>query len=541
MKFSTVLTMLILSTILTACGGGGGGHSNIPHTTLPDVIISNAEVTSMSNERFSNISKAREIVENANNQANTTQASVFNVKTLNSAPVLSDDDIIDEFKYMNEYFVNGKVFDENGNIKLSHNQLKKYLILAGYDLEDINLSHIEGNDDVEKLNRWVDINIVQVQRKAQDRYRKYGNKQDTGLEDAKLNVVNIDAKQDSYVSFALDKNGKIETLYFDVDMDSADGRQMTLSRDQGIVFSRKEGYMLVYGVELEIGNTGASRDIRLELFEKPTDINKLRKMLIAALYEEKENGTLANDQNIGDNVDEFITDSISTINALTLDSFTKNTDGAFSEGGKATTYVKYETYAKGIGQKGLQYSDFGTVHIDSMEGKETVNEKFVFAGGLEGKRISKNDLQEQMKFEGKAVATVIHHDETGNERIENTTSFDGEAELVFDNGVETLSTEFKKWYNVTVTSNANKDNYNITFTNSDNDIDSKYKFNDNKVYDITDFVGDNGNGSYGAVDIGYYGDNGKPEEATGYVAYGENLSDGVDLHTQIGFGTQIVK
>ena len=178
-----------------------------------------------------------------------------------------------------------------------------------------------------------------------------------------------------------------------------------------------------------------------------------------------------------------------------------------------------------------------------MEGNETVNEKFVFAGGLEGKRISKNDLQGQMEFEGKSVATVIHQDETNGERIENTKSFDGTANLVFNNGSETLTTNFDKWYNVTVTSNTNKDNYNITFSNGNgvHKNNELYKFNDKDSFTVNDFVGDKNDGSYGAVDIGYYGDNKTPQEATGFVAYGQNLSDGVDLHTQIGFGTQIVK
>ena len=534
MNFSTILTTLMLTTALTACGGGGGGHGNIPNTTLPDITSSNAEVTSMSNERFSNINKAREIVEDANNQSSTSQISTLNLRTLAAKSSLSDEQIFEEFENMKGYFV-----DNYGNSTVTDSELKKYLILAGYDLDDINLSHIEGNSESEKLNRWVEINIIQIQKKAQHRYNMYGTKHDIGLENAKLNVVNIDAKQDSYISFTLDKNGKIEQLHFEVDTNSADARYMTLNRKSSKEFTR-QGAMLVYGVKLT-----DSIDIRLELFENPNNIGTLKKMLIAALYEEKEQGRFDNDANITD-VNKFMEDSIQKINSLILDDFNKTEDTAnvgeaFKEGANTTTKVTYESYTKKNGAKKLQYSDFGTVYVDSMEGNETVNETFVFAGGFDAKRISKNDLQGRMEFEGDAVATVIYQDERDDTRVEHTQSFDGEAELVFDNGVETLSTEFKKWYDVEVTSNANKDNYNITFTNSDNDIDSQYKFNDNKVYNITNFVGDNGNGSYGAVDIGYYGDNGKPEEATGYVAYGENLSDGVDLHAQIGFGTKIDK
>ena len=45
MRFSTILSTLILTTTLSACGdGGGGGYGNIPNTTLPDITSSNAEV-----------------------------------------------------------------------------------------------------------------------------------------------------------------------------------------------------------------------------------------------------------------------------------------------------------------------------------------------------------------------------------------------------------------------------------------------------------------------------------------------------------------
>jgi hypothetical protein len=286
MKKISLLSALTVSTILSACGGGGGGgHGNIPNTTLPDITSSNAEVTSMSNERFSNINKAREIVEDANNQSSTQQISTFNLRTLNVSKALSDEQIFEEFENMKGYFV-----DNYGNSAVTDTELKKYLILAGYDLNDINLSHIEGNNESEKLNRWVEINIIQIQKKAQHRYNMYGTKHDIGLENAKLNVVNIDAKQDSYVSFTLDKNGKIQYLHFNVDSNSADSRYMTLERTSSKEFTR-QGAMFVYGANLDVN--GYNLELWLEFFEEPKDINKLRKTLIAALYEEKEDGSFS--------------------------------------------------------------------------------------------------------------------------------------------------------------------------------------------------------------------------------------------------------
>ena len=159
---------------------------------------------------------------------------------------------------------------------------------------------------------------------------------------------------------------------------------------------------------------------------------------------------------------------------------------------------------------------------------------------MDAKRIKNKDtIQGDITFAGNAVATVIHQDYTGEERVENTKTFDGSANLVFNNGAETLTTKFDNWYDVTVTSNTNQDNYNITFENNTmSDEDKKYyQFNNDATYTVSDFVGGNkSTGSYGAVDIGYYGDNGVAEEATGYVAYGKNIDTNKELNAQIGFG-----
>ncbi|MFR8206673.1 MAG: hypothetical protein ACLU99_10405 [Alphaproteobacteria bacterium] len=58
-----------------------------------------------------------------------------------------------------------------------------------------------------------------------------------------------------------------------------------------------------------------------------------------------------------------------------------------------------------------------------------------------------------------------------------------------------------------------------------------------KNTDVKDFVGNKADGSYGAVDIGYYGETkDNPSEAAGYVAYGERYNNSTNLHAQIGFG-----
>jgi hypothetical protein len=98
----------------------------------------------------------------------------------------------------------------------------------------------------------------------------------------------------------------------------------------------------------------------------------------------------------------------------------------------------------------------------------------------------------------------------------------------------------------------NKDDaakYDISFTGGER-IEKETDWEDNVKYTgfrlnneetVTDFVGwkDDGN-RYGSLDIGYYGTDGTPAEATGYVGYGEKISDGESgaesLHLEIGFG-----
>lgn len=518
MKKLSLIAALTLSTMLSACGGGGGGHGYIPPTTLPDnpdnpdinACATNPE-TCMTTKKFSNAEKRIELWQNA-------EAQTFSGRRMLNAARNSDADSVTT-AYNNMY-----TFLVEGNLDTATDEtLLKSLLLAGFKKDELPTVDLEN---------WVNINANEIKNKAQTVWDMYGTEREVSIDNAKLNVVNIDAKQDSFVRFTVDKDGKIEKLHFDVDMDHADSRSMTLDRTGDGTFTRK-GQMLIYGVKLQSGP-----EVRLELFETPTDIDKLRNMLIAELNDNKTKWNLPDDQ---------VTQSIDFINKLELDDFhqgitedTAQPGDAYSEGGKATTTITYTSKAKDLNdKKGLQYADFGFVGVQGMEGTEVVNETFVVAGGMDARRIEKDDLiqlQQPMTFEGTAVAALNYQDETGQDRVEHPKNYEGTANLVFDSGKETLTTDFSKdgWYNVVVTSSANKDNYNIQFNGTPQD--TMYQF---KNTDVKDFVG-NPTGSdypYGAVDIGYYGETkDNPTEAAGYVAYGERLDPGINLHAQIGFG-----
>lgn len=530
MKKLSLIAALTLSTMLSACGGGGGGgHSFVPPTTLPDnpsnpdnpstnACSLNPE-TCMTSQSFSNAKKRIELYQNAENQATTFSGR----RKLRAAPRNSDADSV------TTAYNNMRTFLVEGNLDAATDKtLLKSLLLAGFNKNELPTSDLED---------WVKINANQIKNKAQMVWDMYGEVKEVSIDNAKLNLVNIDAKQDSYVQFTVDESGKIQKLHFDVDMDHADSRKMSLDRKSEGVFTRT-GQMLIYGVKLNNGE-----EVRLELFETPDNLDKLKNMLLAKLEENKEewivNGTPENTAN------EWAEAGKTLINGITsLDAFNGYTEKtapngkAYSEGGEVTTTITYTSKAKDLNDKrGLQYADFGFVGIKGMEGSQEVNETFVVAGGMDAKRINKDDLiqlQQPMTFKGTAVAALNYQDETGGDRVEHPKNYEGTANLVFESGKETLTTDFSKdgWYNVVVTSNASQDNYNIKFNGEPQN--TMYKFNNTNV---NDFVGNKADGSYGAVDIGYYGETkDKPTEAAGYVAYGERYNNGTNLHAQIGFG-----
>ena len=523
MKKLSLIAALTLSTLLSACGGGGGGHGYIPPTTLPDnpdnpdinACATNPE-TCMTTKKFSNAEKRIELYQNA-------EAQTFSGRRMLKAARNSDADSVTT-AYKNMY-----IFLVEGNLDTATDEtLLKSLLLAGFKKDELPTVDLED---------WVNIHANEIKNKAQTVWDMYGTEREVSIDNAKLNVVNIDAKQDSFVRFTVDKDGKIEKLHFDVDMDRADSRNLTLNRTGDGTFTRK-GQMLVYGVKLDSG-----QEVRLELFEKPTDIKKLQNMLIAELNDNKEEWALQG--MLEDQIKQLVNEATALIGNLALDDFhkgitedTAQPGEAYSEGGEATTTITYTSKAKDLNdKKGLQYADFGFVGVQGMEGTEVVNETFVVAGGMDAKRISKDDLiklQQPMTFEGTAVAALNYQDERGQDRVEHPKNYEGTANLVFDSGKETLTTDFSKdgWYNVVVTSNAKQDNYDIQFNGTPQD--AMYQF---KNTDVKDFVGNKADGSYGAVDIGYYGETkDNPSEATGYVAYGERYNNSTNLHAQIGFG-----
>lgn len=532
MKKLSLIAALTLSTMLSACGGGGGGgHSFVPPTTLPDNPSNPGDVTNacaanpetcMTSQSFSNAERRIELYQNAENQASTlSQASTFSARGMLRAAARNSetDSVTTAYNNMHNFLIEGNLSS------VADETLLKSLLLAGFNKDDLPTTG---------LKDWVKINSIMIKNKAQKIWDMYGVEKDVDMKNANLAFVNIEATQDSYVNFIVDDSGKITGIHYDIDTKSSSSRAMDFVKKSDNYFERKGAS---YVIEFPV--TG--RTLEIELVEDITadNIEMLKKRLIAKRYEKNDKNNLAED--------------LELINALTFEKFEEmkaqyqqnpeNSRFTYN-GGEGITKLTYKSYGKQIGEKGLQYSDFG---YNTLNGKNpdgsTFENTFVFAGGYDVKKIDKVNLSGKMTFKGDAVATVLYQKEheRREDRKEENAVYTGTSELEFNNGNEVLTANFADWYNVQVASNGG--NYNIELTGGNNIANDKFKFNDDDLKK-ENFIGTHPDGRggkyYGAVDFGYYGDNADPTEATGYIAYGTSKPDGIDgadtLHAQIAFG-----
>ena len=571
---TSLFTILSLTTILAACGGGGGGGgggngsgSTVPTTTLP-TTASCSGTTCMTTASFSNSQRRAEIYNQAAAQVpDSSLASSSGLQTM-GITTFGNEKVENAYAYLKEWLIDGG--DLTG---VDAKDLRMILLLAGFDN-----SMLPGNGH---LKKWLQRNANMVKNKAQETYDMYGTVKDVSLENAKLTMVGNGDEQDTFVNFILDDQGNITGLHMDIDTDHANSRmidsQKAAGSDNKFV---KTGYDIVYGLRIGVKESSIystdcalvnlnpeGHSLELDFNELATSDEQLRKLLIAKLYEDKDHWKhhyTGTDEQFEADFETFAEQSTAWINTLTVADFTEanlnvtDHNVAFADGlnEQHTSTTTYESYAKNIGEHGLTYSDFGLIGINSNEGSAEVNEKFVFAGGYDVKRIrdtSTLNAQGEMNFEGNAVAALIYQKEDGGNgaagRQEDSASYQGTAKLTFNNGNQKLVTNFNNWYDVEMNTGSSGDT--LKFTNGDKITDSKFKFEgrDNS-FTVENFTtpgikeGAFGSGeTYGTVDVGYYGDNNNPTEATGYVVYGEERPIDANhtsesLNMAIGFGAQ---
>ena len=161
----------------------------------------------------------------------------------------------------------------------------------------------------------------------------------------------------------------------------------------------------------------------------------------------------------------------------------------------------------------LSYSDFG-IYTITNNADTTKTAYAPFAGGYTAKQIDVANIEKDMTFSGRAVGTATKGDDSIN--------LGGTATLNFKTGdtpTSELVANFDNWYNVTITQNGDAPNANFVFSGNPTE---------------TDVILTNTTGT-GTMNVGYYGPDGTPTEATGLAQFQESgVETGVKFDMAFG-------
>lgn len=606
-KLSFIAALTLSTMLSACGGGGSGHSfvppTTIPDITNPDTPGTNVPTPEATNEDLT-MMKTRVVADDngfaglVNNtlvsayQEHSSSSGARRARRLsaraNDNNYMSNPNICESGNDCNqEIFENmKKILIEQNLANASEKELRNALILAGF--KDA-LSGIW--DDATELKKYIREHPEEVREKAEAIRDSYT----TTIDNANLTHVEYEAEQSTSVSFVLDDTKKINGIKFK----SGDDVKLVSRQGDKNEFANSEK-VYIYGLRIGTDCTkgacapGQGHSLTVETNEKLNDINEIKSKLIASFEEEyKEGGmdSLHGGTNNGifqeGDKEKFHDYAIKFIQDLPADAFSDtNTDmdtitydHAFYNEADITLKTDYQSYAKDMK---LAYSDFGLMKLDvtekymTREQEEKSEEITIFAGGYDAKKIEAQNLKgEDMTFKGKAIGGVnfeesenwVDNKDVTADTLLLTSNDNDNAELTFNKGKEKLTAKFDNWYDVEMTTEVGKDNGTLKFSNGNKvqgtaKVDAEnFKFRGQDNYTVTDFKGEQmikaygtehivvGQGgditgtSTGSAHIGYYGEAGRPSEATGYIVYGESGPiEGLDrvknLHVNIGFGTQ---
>lgn len=538
MKRLSIITALTLSTMLSACGGGGGGHRYIPPSIRPDnpdqSVVSCTGLTCMTNEGLSNIARRNELYSQA---LGSSGISLF------TSNEVASEDVTQAFKEMKAQLVDDPIDENEGD------GLRPYLILAGFK----NLPETEAD-----LIDWIANRKHMIKRHAEKAYKMYGTEKQVYLDNAKFNLVEETANQDTFINFTVDEKN-INGIEVSENDFGAEAITDKLNYEGGDEFqgTKEDNTLHKYVFRFEKPDS-TYRTLMVEVSEdtsgREPDLDVIKEKLQLKLQERAQEALGAGDSFFEDNktdMSQAIKDLADT-SSLTHNVIERTIDA---------TYTSKAKNLGGIDGNNLLYSDFGLLdwketrtNTNLPEGDEDRIENLeatkVFAGGYDTMKVTP---EENLHFEGDAVGGVNYKQiVSGDETIRDsgTLKLEGKATLDFAAGQEKLNASFNNWYDVNVTKNLNNNPAagSISFSGGEKITDNKFKFNSQDNYQNNDFIKEKWNAEYegyaGAMDVGYYGENGKATEATGYVMYHEEVKNAEDnnlfdvLEMQIGVGMQ---
>ena len=571
MRFSTILSTLMLTTALTACGGGGGGgHGNIPNTTLPDVVNPDIQLNTNNNEAVTTM-KTRVITDTDGFTAlvkNTLGNDIYSGVETNSMLRLfsskSNSNICKTERDCNQQIFDNmiKILVDNDLENASWQEIKQALILAGFK------DDLPGHTD--DIKAWLKEHKDEIKEKVDDIFNNYAN---LTIYNAKLNLVTLhEDKQNSYVRLTIDENNKIDGIEISKNKNMSNELQYVANRDGSNNKFVSENSIYRYGINTqyysgtfidsiteltpeeiqiklnkrveELAATGA---YDTEAYSRNEVVARIKKAIAVALGLSENDGSIKVFDYEGD---------IRSIDNEPDPSKPEYFEYCHMEYTK-TEEISYKSYITTEGnQLNLAYSDFGMIKKDAtysdgsgknisvFEGAGT--EISVFAGGYESKKIDPQNIASNMNFSGKAIGAVnvIYGENEGSDVYNNLTPLElnGDANLQFnaDEGIQTVTATFDNWYDVTVTSAVGGTDNKLKLNNwkENSGTSNDYKFRDQNQYDVVEFttakqLADDFNTAteaednyhsgpaFGAFNVGYYGDDNNPKETTGYIYYEE--------------------
>lgn len=531
MEKLSLIAVLTLSTMLSACGGGGGGHGYVPPSIRPDnpnqPVVSCTGLTCMTNEGLSNIARRNELYSQA---LGSSGISLF------TSNEVASEDVTQAFKDMKAKLVDDPIDENDGD------GLRPYLILAGFE----NLPETEAD-----LIAWIANRKHMIKRHAEKAHEMYGTEKSVYLDNAKFNLVEETANQDTFINFTIDGQNKINGIEVSENDFGAEALSDKLNKTGENTFS---GNDKLHIYEFPYGSGGGRLYIEISGYDKNTepDLALIKEKLQLKLQERAAEDSLAGDNSLS-NMKDTISAEIAALGDTT------SLEHEILDRKIGTVYTSYAKNLKN-GMGNLLYSDFGLVkwdeirtNTDDANDKEEIHANKVFAGGYDAMKM---DPKNSMEFTGDAVGGVnykkIVEGDYGVVESNTMQLEGGKATLKFANGTENLNVTFNNWYDVDVTKNLNTNTGSISFSGGEKITDNKFKFTGVASNNI-DGIKDNGsqnfdgfnkyenknfikeawdkNSSYegyaGAMNIGYYGKDDTPSEATGYVMYHEeSLTNG---------------
>lgn len=532
MKRLSFVAALTLSTMLSACGGGGGGHSFIPPSTLPDnpdnPSVTCEGVTCMTNDGLSNKAKREELYSKATGGKSRMMMFARN----------AGNPIDEAFSDMNTHLVKNAIDEKAAE------SLRPYLILAGF--EDL-------PENEQDLIDWIANRKYMIKRHAEKMYNMYGTEKSVYLDNAKLHLVEETAHQDGFINFTIDDKKNINGIEISENDFGAESLSNNLSKTGENTFAGNDKlhiYEFPYG--------GGRLYIEISGYDENTepDLALIKEKLQLKLQERIAENLLTGDDSLLS-----MKDTISKKIVDLTDADLKDTTIIEHEILDRKIDTVYTSYAKNLknGIGNLLYSDFGLIKWDETrtgadpDDIEEIHANKVFAGGYDAMKVDPTKFA-SLNFTGDAVGGVnykkIIDGDYGIVESDTLQLEGGKATLKFASGEEKLNVTFNNWYDVDVTKNLNTNTGRISFSGGDKIDDNRFKFTglaSNNIdgvkgngpqnfdgfdkYENTDFIKEawdkNSEGYTGAMDMGYYGKDGVPSEATGYVMYHEeSLTNG---------------